>query len=177
MLSNGYRHKLVLLPGYAEMAYRIRELELPALVLADLFLAEKLNEGTSSPYLRSPPLPDTAPFSFPSSASSPARSALGLGFPDSPGIGSSSFSQRPRKTSLLSRQAKRTSGISLPPESPSYFDERSESISVDGRGGDDAPDELLPAASLTSLSRKTNLVRTHGVVLWGVFELFAMLDI
>ena len=157
LISEGLKHKLVLVPGYSEVAFRIRELDLPTLIIPDLFMPEKLPESTSSPYPKSPPLPGELSPNFPSSGSSPSRSALGLGlhsFPDSPGGSPFGMSQRPRKTSILSRQAKRASGISLPPDSPSYFDEKSETVS-ERTPGDSSEDLLVPAV----ISRKTIQVR------------------
>lgn len=157
LISEGLKHKLVLVPGYTEVAFRIRELELPTLTIPDLFIPEKLPETTLSPYPKSPSLPGELSPNFPSSGSSPSRSALGLGlhaFPDSPGGSPFGMSQRPRKTSILSRQAKRASGISLPPDSPSYFDEKSETVSE--RAAADSSEELLVSPAI---SRKTAQVR------------------
>ncbi|THH32671.1 hypothetical protein EUX98_g1526 [Antrodiella citrinella] len=42
LISDGFGHKLILLPGYTEIAYSIRELELHTLIIPNLFLADKL---------------------------------------------------------------------------------------------------------------------------------------
>ncbi|KAK7696426.1 hypothetical protein QCA50_001083 [Cerrena zonata] len=42
LISNGHREKLVLLPGYSEIAAGIQKLNLPVLMVQDLFLLEKI---------------------------------------------------------------------------------------------------------------------------------------
>ncbi|KAJ2916502.1 hypothetical protein MD484_g3893, partial [Candolleomyces efflorescens] len=47
-ITAGFKHKLILLPSYTEVATGISELELPLLDIPDLFMREKLNVANSS---------------------------------------------------------------------------------------------------------------------------------
>ncbi|KAH8105372.1 hypothetical protein BXZ70DRAFT_522119 [Cristinia sonorae] len=59
LISDGYGHKLILLPGYTEIAYSIRELELDTLLIPNLFLADKLTIMRTPRSTNNMPLPDT----------------------------------------------------------------------------------------------------------------------
>ena len=52
LITNGYRQKLILMPGYDQMAFGYASLELPVLTAPSLFEHDKL--VTSSPVLGSP---------------------------------------------------------------------------------------------------------------------------
>lgn len=45
LLESGLREKLVLLPGYVEMASEIRKFPIPSLIVPNLFVPERLNAG------------------------------------------------------------------------------------------------------------------------------------
>ena len=79
-ITSGHKEKLILLPGYADMAVGIGKLGLPSLSIPDLFLAEKTRlfpaqqtTGRTSPLSRptSPLSPSTSPLSRPPSPPSP----------------------------------------------------------------------------------------------------------
>lgn len=53
MVTAGYEDKIVLLPGYSEMACGIRDLHLPSLQIPNLFMSEKLLVLNSKPSLAS----------------------------------------------------------------------------------------------------------------------------
>lgn len=48
LISQGLKDKIILLPGYAEVASKIRNLGLDTLQIPNLFLAEKLSEDSGS---------------------------------------------------------------------------------------------------------------------------------
>ena len=68
-ITAGFKHKLILLPTYTEIATGIAELELPTLAIPELFLTQKLGmaldsgvpPGLGSPSFRARPTPTTAP--------------------------------------------------------------------------------------------------------------------
>lgn len=71
LITSGFKEKLVLLPGYSELAVGIEKLGLPSLAIPDLFLSDKitgsiLNQATRtiSPQpglIKSPTPPPSAP--------------------------------------------------------------------------------------------------------------------
>lgn len=56
-ITSGHKEKLILLPGYAEMAAGIDKLGLPSLQIPDLFLPEKINLFSDRARVPSPPTP------------------------------------------------------------------------------------------------------------------------
>ena len=64
-ITAGFKEKLILLPSYKEMAAGIAELELPVLVIPDLFLTQKLCAVLNNPIVSggSPTLGSLPPFS------------------------------------------------------------------------------------------------------------------
>lgn len=58
LISDGFGHKLILLPGYTEIATSIRELELDTLLIPNLFLADKLTVARTPKTTGNIPLPD-----------------------------------------------------------------------------------------------------------------------
>jgi len=78
-ITSGHKEKLILLPGYADMAAGIEKLGLPSLAISDLFLAEKISLFPSPP--TSPP---------------PYPPPPGLTHPSSPGIVRSTIPQNVR---------------------------------------------------------------------------------
>lgn len=54
-ITSGHKEKLILLPGYAEMAAGIDKLGLPSLPISDLFLPEKINLFSDRSRTPSPP--------------------------------------------------------------------------------------------------------------------------
>lgn len=76
LITSGFKEKLILLPGYSELAVGIEKLGLPALAIPDLFLSDKitgsvLNQAVRSispppGLVKSPTPPPNAPTNRPS---------------------------------------------------------------------------------------------------------------
>ncbi|TCD71069.1 hypothetical protein EIP91_000161 [Steccherinum ochraceum] len=92
LISDGYGHKLILLPGYTEIASSIRELELDTLLIPNLFLADKLTFA-KTPRAPNGALPDFDPFDVAPTPPTPgltrrrsASVAAAVPLPETPGL-------------------------------------------------------------------------------------------
>jgi hypothetical protein len=70
LITQGYSEKLVLVPGYADVAAEIKKLPLPSLKTKNLFMTEKIPEPNTQ---RPPVLASNSPNITPSPLSSPTK--------------------------------------------------------------------------------------------------------